>query len=627
MKKILSAFILSCFCFALPAQQPFVTVWKTDNPSDGGTTNTQILYPNSGGTYQLEWSEVGDPAYTGSITTTTSNTLIDFGKAGIFEVKASPAGTTTTMDFNMPSFGSRDNQKLLEVTQWGEYTWHTLLTNAFYNCINMDVTATDKPVFSPTAKFSLSGFFYGCSSLENSNGSIGDWNTGNANNLNSMFYNCARFNQNLNTWNTANVTTMESVFAGCTLFNQPLNNWNTANVTSFRSMFSGCTVFNQNINTWITAKVNNLSATFLNCAAFNQPLNLWTTNLVTTLDRTFAGCTVFNQAIGNWNVGNVIQFTSTFSAARNFNQPLDGWLTTKAQNMSSMFNFASSFNQPLPGFDLDGVIDISWMFFRAEKFNQSLNHWNTSTVENFSYALMGTLAFDQDLAGWSLQNAKNLNLLLTQSGLSCANYGKTLIAWSEAASTPNDLTLGALDLVYGPEGQSARNELVSANNWAFDGDVYDASCNESLPVVFQSISARLTDSEFLVSWTTAAESNNSHYEVQVSADGRHFKTIGTVQSKAIEGTSVGPLHYQFRADSLSGFLLSILLCTLLPARRKWVVKRALLMAILLSAFLAGCKKMEEAIDWPGIETVYVRLVQIDKDGDRQQSKIIIAEKK
>lgn len=65
----------------------------------------------------------------------------------------------------------------------------------------------------------------------------------------------------------------------------------------------------------------------------------------------------------------------------------------------------------------------------------------------------------------------------------------------------------------------------------------------SFPVEYLSFDAKaMSQSEVLVTWKTATELNNSHFDVEKSDDGRIFMTVGTVGGA---GTTSEPQSYQF----------------------------------------------------------------------------------
>ena len=57
-----------------------------------------------------------------------------------------------------------------------------------------------------------------------------------------MFFNCYKFNQQLNNWDVSNVTDMSFMFYYCKSFNQPLTNWDVSNVNNYYAMFEFCPI-------------------------------------------------------------------------------------------------------------------------------------------------------------------------------------------------------------------------------------------------------------------------------------------------------------------------------------------------------------------------------------------------
>jgi hypothetical protein len=71
----------------------------------------------------------------------------------------------------------------------------------------------------------------------------------------------------------------------------------------------------------------------------------------------------------------------------------------------------------------------------------------------------------------------------------------------------------------------------------------------SLPIKLSSINGRLsTDNEATISWSSSVEENSFKYEVQRSADGKNFVTIGSVNAA---GTSLQTVKYSYN-DALPG---------------------------------------------------------------------------
>src|SRR5690625_4089504 len=76
-QKLLLSVVMLLFCSlnSYGQTEPFITVWKTDNP--GSSSDTQIRIPASG-MFDYTWEEVGNASNSG---TGSSNdaTIIDFG--------------------------------------------------------------------------------------------------------------------------------------------------------------------------------------------------------------------------------------------------------------------------------------------------------------------------------------------------------------------------------------------------------------------------------------------------------------------------------------------------------------------------------------------------------------------
>lgn len=56
-------------------------------------------------------------------------------------------------------------------------------------------------------------------------GKIGEWDTSDVTNLDSLFQNQAQFNEDISQWDVSKATSMKNTFASCTYFNSPLNDW------------------------------------------------------------------------------------------------------------------------------------------------------------------------------------------------------------------------------------------------------------------------------------------------------------------------------------------------------------------------------------------------------------------
>ena len=447
----------------LTQNTPFVTTWKTDNP--GTTANNQIMIGTSAGgyNYRVEW---GDGNVDNSVTGNISHT---YAAPGTYTV--SITGAFPQIYFDITGY---DNNKLLSVEQWGSNQWLTM-QNAFYNCSNLVINATDAPNLSLATD--LNNMFAGASSM---NQGINNWNVSNITNMSGMFSGASSFNQDLNnwdvssvinmssmfqntqfngnisTWNVASVTDMSFMFRSSS-FNQDISGWNVSSVTSMSNMFQGNFSFNQNIGAWNTgavtdmsgmfqgtnfnmnidswnvSSVTNMRSMFESNSVFNQNLSSWNTSAVTNMSRMFHQAAVFNGDISAWNVSSVTTMHRMFWRAREFNGAIGGWNTASLVDTTLMFDGALAFNQPIGGWDVSGVTSMVQMFLGAWSFNQDISAWDVSSVTNMSYMFEGASAFDQDIGGWNVSSVVTFARMFRQA----AAFNRDLSNWNVSAA--NDM--------------------------------------------------------------------------------------------------------------------------------------------------------------------------------------------
>lgn len=357
MKKFLLSALLLGLTHLVMAQA-FITTWQTDNT--GVSNDDQIRIPG-GGTYTIDWEEVGNPTNSGTAPG-EGTTIVSFPSAGTYRVSIS-GGLT-----NFAFFNSGDSQKLLTIEQWGSITWASM-NGAFWGCSNLTYNATDIPDLSVATD--CTNMFFGCFVF---NGDISNWDVSNIVVMDGMFSICLSFNANLSSWTVSNVTNMENMFFRAEVFNSNIGGWNVSNVTIMNGMFKRAQTFNQNITGWDVAMVNNMEG------MFNE-------------------ATSFNQDISSWTVSNVTTMKDMFNAAVSFNQDISGWTVSNVNNMEGMFSDANSFDQNI------GSWDIS----------------NVTTMENMlDFSGLSIINYDNTLIGWSAQSVQS-SVVLTAENLAYCN--------------------------------------------------------------------------------------------------------------------------------------------------------------------------------------------------------------
>ncbi len=163
-------------------------------------------------------------------------------------------------------------------------------------------------------------------------------------------------------------------------------------------------------------------------------------------------------------------------------------------------------------------------------------------------------------------------------------------------------------------------KVKQANNFAAN----------TLPVTFGGIDAVVKDGNLLVNRGSKKESNNSYFGIEASTDGTHFKSIGKANTKAQNGNSGVALSHQFKTTNASimgmaagvlGTIVLLLAAAGMARKRKiWIVG----LGVVLSVTAISCTKQTNEVASGRTSKLWVRIVQVDKDGTKQYSKIIQA---
>jgi hypothetical protein len=137
-----------------------------------------------------------------------------------------------------------------------------------------------------------------------------------------------------------------------------------------------------------------------------------------------------------------------------------------------------------------------------------------------------------------------------------------------------------------------------------------------LSVDFGEVKAKMNGNDIVVNWSTETESNNDHFIIQGSSDGKVFNQIAEVKSKATDGNSSTSIDYS-ASIPVSGIVLgstffALLGFTVVKNKRKRILL-SILYIFALTVFFS-CKKDIVSPLKNDSNIKLVRVVQVDKDG-------------
>ena len=173
---------------------------------------------------------------------------------------------------------------------------------------------------------------------------------------------------------------------------------------------------------------------------------------------------------------------------------------------------------------------------------------------------------------------------------------------------------------------------IDINGYSIDYHLYvsgntrsgpDRPFVQTLPVVLNYFKASIIGGYLVVNWGTTSESNNDHFEIEASLDAKDFKTIARTESMGKNGESLQALDYEqkigLRQIVLSG--LSLICLSVIGLGRRSKKTLGLISFGIFLFFIGACRKEPQVMGIVPGQTVYVRLLQIDKDGTKAYSRI------
>ncbi|MFV0606470.1 MAG: hypothetical protein ACK5NK_11580 [Niabella sp.] len=155
--------------------------------------------------------------------------------------------------------------------------------------------------------------------------------------------------------------------------------------------------------------------------------------------------------------------------------------------------------------------------------------------------------------------------------------------------------------------------------------------NTPLPVTFEKVEAFIRDENLIVNWSIEREKNNDHFDIEVLNINGETVKLGSVSTKANNGNADGVINYTFStplksAAAMLGISLAVLcIMGLAPLRKRNPISCILLLSVVSCFVVISCSKQSasEIIDTANKRT-FIRVVQVDKDGTKQNSKFVEA---
>ncbi|MFD1630132.1 BspA family leucine-rich repeat surface protein [Pseudopedobacter beijingensis] len=412
------------------SNEPFVTVWKTDN--EGGVTNNkQIKLPittNGTTTYDIFWVNVNNSSETGTLLGVKGPQTIDFPNSGTYRVTITNYNIQTNNNSLRFTFGApsnpeiQDRKKIIRVEAWGKVRFRD--NHTFNGCANLDITATDLPTLTTAANM-----FQNCTSL------IG--------------------NSSFDSWEMSAVTSPTNMFAGAILFNQSIGNWDVSNMTSMSNMFNGATAFNHSLTNWNTSSVTSMNNMFQNATSFNQPLSTdgskWDVSKVTSVANMFSGASSFNQNLASWKLNSVTSINSMLANSgmnrENYEATLIGW----ANNASiAIFDPPTNFNVNGRRYLTQESKDAR-AILKAKGWNFQ-NDTDEGTLPVTFVELKASLINDELLVQWQTISEQNNDKFIIQLSKDGENWQKVATVTTKAINGNSDepidysYTIGSNDL-------------------------------------------------------------------------------------------------------------------------------------------------------------------------------------
>ncbi len=202
----------------------FVARWDTTQA--GSADDTIVLPLVADGTYNfyIDWGDGNRDTITGY---DQSQATHQYSDTGIYTIQL-VANDMVGWQFD----DSGDDDKLVEIMEWGPLRFVSDDTNLFKGCSNLTLSTTSNPPFNADA----AGMFQDCSSLTGTGGDILNWDVSSVTGMDFMLAGCTSLDADLSNWDVSAVKSAEGFMSGAGLstenYNRILSGWSSQSVQS-----------------------------------------------------------------------------------------------------------------------------------------------------------------------------------------------------------------------------------------------------------------------------------------------------------------------------------------------------------------------------------------------------------
>ena len=199
---------------------------KWDTTQEGSANDTIVLPLVADGTYDfyIDWGDGNKDTITGY---DQSEVTHQYSDTGIYTIQL-VANDMVGWQFN----DSGDDDKLVEIIEWGPLRFVSDDINLFKGCSNLTLSTTSDPPFNAD----VSGMFQDCSSLTGTGGNIMYWDMSAVTGMNFMLAGCTNLDVDLSNWDVSSIKNAEGFMAGAGLstmnYDRILSGWSSQPVQS-----------------------------------------------------------------------------------------------------------------------------------------------------------------------------------------------------------------------------------------------------------------------------------------------------------------------------------------------------------------------------------------------------------